>query len=174
MGTNLKSQCEQVTSELQAHAQEKKKSKNKQVQPIIPPVLELPSEQVSTFVTINGTHSHPQGTTTEGSIQTWRSACVHNMAVCVASPAPKGATEFDGGEYTSEPEMDSGDEVTPTARNKGKGRPSGNRSLLDPRIPETSSSLCLSSIYFLLIHSQVLKSIRQILLYVSIMLNLLR
>lgn len=135
MGTNLKSRCERVASELQAHVQEKKKSKNKQVQPIIPPIMELPSEQVSTFVAINGTHSHPQGTTTEGSVQTRRSARVHNAAVHMASPAPKDATDFDGGEYASEPETDSGDEVTPTARNKGKGRPSGNRCLLDPRDP---------------------------------------
>ena len=45
------------------------------------------------------------------------------------------ATDFDGGEYVSEPKMDSGDEVTPMAQNKGKGRPSGNRCLLDPRDP---------------------------------------
>ncbi len=90
---------------------------------------------MSTFVVINGTHSHPQGTTTEGSVQTRRSVRVHNAAVHVASPAPKDATDFDGGEYASEPEMDSGDEVTPTAQNKGKGRPSGNRCLLDPLDP---------------------------------------
>ena len=53
----------------------------------------------------------------------------------MASPAPKDATDFDGGEYASEPEMDSGDEVTPTAQSKGKGRASGNRCLLDPRDP---------------------------------------
>ena len=68
-------------------------------------------------------------------------------------PCFQGCTNINGGEYASEPDMDSGDEVTPTAQKKARVDLVVTDGFLILRILGTSWSLSLSSTHFLLIHS---------------------